>query len=582
MFLILFMTIFFSVSAEAASLEELHRSSLDRSVRLRSEFEKLRSSGDVRNALVILEELSIINISSKPREIFSMCRKIKYADCSLFKAKVLESEGNAGSAMELYLRAGRLKDYLRLKALSGQDVEADLNAPHLSKDDKDHYRGLSSFSKGQWGQAGSYFSSKGLRARSGSRFLLFYSYLMLGDHENARLLIDKSDSTKDIDSLVDGMKMKAMMLYADNEQYKAMAIFKNVLKFFPDDAVCSRYLAHIYYRTGWFELAERIYYDLISAEWRDTERFYLLSERIEMRIRYLMPERTFKDADSIIKEYPDRPDFVANYISWLLEYGFVDIAERYLKRIPLDKGPYTGSLRYFSEGLIMEFKSRYKEARDLYSRSYELYPALEYKARVEALNSAEKLFDKNNEAPRPVCRNYSLRRGTDGWTLVNAKGAYQGWQVKYFAMEKDGLLHLFLKLRFNHDKEMNFGEKGRVWSSSISSTWSYDSMLVKVVQANDKDDSAIDIEVVPWPSYFYMKRASSHEWSLLTPLRVIDHEAGHLFGLLDEYYETDVRISSRNLNRYIGEPTSIMRNMLSGIPQKRHIQFILSSLKCVK
>jgi hypothetical protein len=48
----------------------------------------------------------------------------------------------------------------------------------------------------------------------------------------------------------------------------------------------------------------------------------------------------------------------------------------------------------------------------------------------------------------------------------------------------------------------------------------------------------------------------------------------------DEYYETDKRISSRNINRYIGPRTSIMRNLLSGKPEKRHIHFLLSPIKC--
>jgi len=564
-----------STHAVEPSLQELYNAEFKKAELLKTEFDKYNAAGDVRRATSVLEELSSIKAYRTPREIFSICKKVRKADCSLFKARVFENEGNAGAAMELYLRSGRTRDYVRLKALSGQDVNSDLNSAYFSKEDRAYYSGLYYLSKGDWSQAISYLSSK-------PSFNLFYSYLMLGELGKARSLLESYSEARDLNSVVDKMKMKAVMLYAENEQYKAEDILKELLKYFPKDPICLRYLAHIYYRTGWFDLAEDIYEGLISEEWRDTELYYLLYERTEMRVRYLMPEKSLKDVDRIIKEYPGRPDFIVQFISWLLEYGYVDMAEKYLDRITLGQNSYTDSLRYFAEGLIKEYGSRYPEALVSYSKAYELHSAPEYKDRAEAIKEAEKLSERNSKAPSLDCDNYSVKNRGAGWYLVQIKGTKQQWPVKYYARLEGGKLSVLLKLRFIYDNKMNFGDRGMLWSKSISSLWSYDKMDLKSVEVKGNDEDAISVNVVPWPSSFYLKRASSHEWSVLTPLRVIDHEAGHLLGLFDEYYETDARIRSRNVKRHVGEPGSIMRNMLSGTPQKRHIQFILSSLKCAK
>jgi hypothetical protein len=88
------------------------------------------------------------------------------------------------------------------------------------------------------------------------------------------------------------------------------------------------------------------------------------------------------------------------------------------------------------------------------------------------------------------------------------------------------------------------------------------------------------VKVFPWNSSLYISRISSHKWSILSSYKSISHEVGHLLGLEDEYFETEETILSRNANRFIGSRDSIMRNILSGSPEKRHIQNILYPIKC--
>ncbi|MFH1223149.1 MAG: hypothetical protein V1647_02250, partial [Pseudomonadota bacterium] len=137
-----------------------------------------------------------------------------------------------------------------------------------------------------------------------------------------------------------------------------------------------------------------------------------------------------------------------------------------------------------------------------------------------------------------------------------------------------------LPVRFIYPAGINIKSRQPLWVLFAQKMWSSGAMefLINDDKSGIKDVNKINVE--PWPSSFYIKRVSSHEWNVLTSPRTAAHEIGHLLGLADEYYETDKRVASKNYNRYIGSKSSIMRNVQSGYPQKIHIQFILIPIKC--
>ncbi len=294
-----------------------------------------------------------------------------------------------------------------------------------------------------------------------------------------------------------------------------------------------------------------------------------------MRVRYLKIDLASKDADRIIKEYSNRPDFLVQWASWLMEYGYLKKASIYIDRLQNTGDSYSKALKFFALGLIEENSFKEEKALDLYKKAYELFPVNEYKQKIINIQGAQSIKGRN---PEPVinCKGYKVSTASNGWLFVESD------VVKYYLREKGDKFEALLKMNFKYSDKINFANRASKWSNEVSRTWSSQELALSVLVADKSSRDSITVDVVPWPSSFYLKRASSHEWSVLTPYNVIAHEAGHLFGLVDEYYELDPRIKSRNLKRYIGEPESIMRNMLYGTPQKRHIQFMLSSLQCIK
>ena len=569
--LILIMSLFSSSYTKPSSIMDAKVKLFDIGKKKIEDFNQASSSGQIKKSLNILDSLYEMKIVLTPRELYSMCKKLVGADCTTFKARVMEDDGNAGSAMDLYLRSGRSIDYARLKIMSGEVVPV-AEIPSIQKD---YYFGLLAFVKGDWEKAIGFFSKKNLQNNRDAQFKLFYSFLVLGKYDSARAVFETASFSEDIYSYVDSKKMEAFLLYAENRQYEALDILKELLKFDPTDKISMRYIAHIYYRTGWYSIAEKIYQELISSEWRDTELYYLLSERCEMRVRYLKINLASKDADRIIKEYNNRPDFVVQWASWLLEYGYLEKASSYIDRLQNTDDNYSKALKFFALGLLEENSFKEDKALDLYKKAYELFPVNEYKQKIINIQGAQSIKGRN---PEPVinCKEYNVNPASNGWFFV------ESGVLKYYLKKKGDKFEALLKMNFKYSDKISFGNRASRWSNEISSTWSSQNVTLSVLVTDKISRDSITVDVVPWPSSFYLKRASSHEWSVLTPYNVISHEAGHLFGLVDEYYELDPRIQSRNLKRYIGEPGSIMRNMLYGVPQKRHIQFMLSSLQCIK
>jgi hypothetical protein len=514
-----------------------------------------------------------------PRQDFNTCKKIG-GDCTYFKAKVFESDGNAGSAMDLYLRGGYYDDYIRLQTYSGADIAPIIKKYKIDAKKEYFYRGLSEYTKGKWQDAVDIFSERILKDYLPARSYLAYSYLMLGENEKAKKIVRDRPETVSPDDRIEYRKLEGLILYAENKQIDAKKVFMEVLASKPGDLMSLKYLAHILYRTGWFSKAERIYASLISKEWRDTELYYLLSERCEMRTRYLKFELASRDADRIIKEYPDRKDFTALWISWLLEHDDLELAQKYAKKLSSANTTYESGLYLFVQGLIEEFKLNDKEAVSYFEKAYQTYPAMEYDEKLKTARSNLEYMDEG-EYKGPDCSKYKVRPLPGGKWLVESDIFGKTWPVNYSVEKKNAAYDVTLALKFLYSREINFEERSSMWIRYSQDIWSGSEMRLLIDKVPvDYPGVCTTINVLPWPSSFYSKRVSSHEWSVLTSPRTAAHEIGHLLGLDDEYYETDKRILDRNHDRYIGPRTSIMRNMLSGRPEKRHIHFLLSPIKC--
>jgi hypothetical protein len=521
------------------------------------------------------------------RSDFELCRKKSLENCTYFKAVLLERQGNAGSAMELYLRAGFFEDYIRLKALSGQKIEDLLRKYNLSDFKKTFYRGLFYFSKGKWSDSINKFSKKVLKKYTPAIFYTAYARIMLGQISEAKEILNNKPSELSSDDKLYYDKLNAIILYAENKQLDALKIFKSVLKNNPEDFIALKYSAHIYYRTGWFDKAEKIYSSLVGKEWKDTELYYLLSERCEMRVRYSKFNLAQKDAKKIIKEFPQRKDFIPQFISWLLEYSNLDLAKKYLKDLSNDeRNQYQASLFYFASGLIDSFELKDKDALEKFKKAESIYPTAEYKQKIK--EAEQNLISYPvSDYPKFECKKFNISREKSKGLFVSSNIFGEMWPIRYLVSIKDNKYFINLNLVFKYSKEINFEDHKKSWLSFASKTWSNFGMILKInLFDNPKIDKEpvpkdlIIINIAPWPSAFYIQRTSSHQWNILNPPIVVAHEVGHLMGLDDEYYETDARIYKRTKNRFIGPRASIMRNVLSGEPQKMHIHFILSPIKC--
>ena len=127
----------------------------------------------------------LLSADENPRTAFDLCKKTG-TDCTYFKAKVFENDGNAGSAMDLYLRGGYYDDYIRLRTYSGSDIEPLIKQYKIDDKKACFYRGLSEYTKGNWKKAIDVFSEKVLKNYLPARFHMAYSYLMLGENDKAK------------------------------------------------------------------------------------------------------------------------------------------------------------------------------------------------------------------------------------------------------------------------------------------------------------------------------------------------------------------------------------------------------------
>jgi tetratricopeptide (TPR) repeat protein len=262
---------------------------------------------------------------------------------------------------------------------------------------------------------------------------------MKGENEKAKDLLSRQPENLSYFEKLEYKRLEALILYAENRQFEAMDILKDILKYMPQDFLSKRYAAHIYYRTGWFDKAENIYSDLIKKEWRDTELYYLLSERCEMRIRNLKFDLAKKDAEKVIREYPQRKDFIAELVSLFITYGDIDDAKYFAARLSDTGDPYEQGLRSFSEGLILEFKQDPSGALSMFKKAMNVFPSPEYEIKVTQAEQNLKETDMER-APKPSCHDYDVKKISGGEVDVTVKRNKPESPTRYYiTTEPDGV-----------------------------------------------------------------------------------------------------------------------------------------------
>jgi tetratricopeptide (TPR) repeat protein len=539
-------------------------------------YKKTASKEKLNEILMLLNEYT----NKNKEEIYKLCKDTNI-NCTLYKAFMLEGQGSSGSALALYKRGGFFKRYIRLRALCGEDIKTTVKLYNILDWEQNYYIGLSLFSRGEHEEAVKYFLESS-KSHMSTLFYLGFSYLMLGKFKEAveSLNIIKNNKKINFMEKIDFLKkLEALILYAKNKQFLALKEFKKILKYRPKDYITRKFIAHIFYRTGHFDKAENIYKNLIKKEWRDNEIFYLYKERSIMRLRYGKIGLAQKDANKTIKEFKNRKDFVVEFISVLLEYAYHKEAKKYYKMLKDLKTDYEKSLKFFVLGLIYEYYQKLDKALLNYKKAKKTFNVDTYSYYIKRINQNKKHLSKN---PLTVanCSKYKVKKIKENVWFVESNKFTKTWPVKYF-LKKDGDKYsALINVYFDKDKRMKFDYKN--WIKYIEKVWSEHNFKLKIkVRNNLKSPYTNKISLRPWPSYFYLLRDSSHNWSLLTAKNVLAHEVGHLLGLDDEYYEMNKKLKLKNKDRIIGSIDSIMRNMISGKPEKRHIHFIISPIKCI-
>lgn len=493
-----------------------------------------------------------------PRKIFKLCRKNK-KDCSYYKARLFEYFGNTKDAMDLYLRSSKYERYLYLLSSNAENPEALFEKYKIKTSAKIFYLANYYFSKGSWSEVIKNTDSiKNINEQYKAKliFLIAYSYVMLGDIKTASEYL--SYKFENFYYNLEIKKIDAIILYSKNEQANALNIIKKILKYYPNDSLILKYYAEINFRLGFFKEANKSIDNLIKKETRDTEKFYFLQEKAFMLLRYGFIKQSLLLFDSILVEYPKNIDLIYEYIVLLINYSFVNEAEVYIKKLNnIDAYFYNLALSLKEDYFYnIEASIKYLETANKIKES---------KSLLDKIKTYKNIIDFKGKDKKISCSNYSITKLNDGILQIIKD------ETKYFIKKQDDLYNVFILINFNFREGINV----KIYDlnnfiKDIEDFWSTDLLKLNIIQSLGNT-----VTFDYFPSSLYIKRADSLSWPILLNNKTYFHEIGHLLGLDDEYYETDHRLKTLNKKRVIGSKNSLMRNILSGIIEKKHIELIL-------
>lgn len=493
-----------------------------------------------------------------PRKVYKLCRK-KQKDCSYYKARLFETFGNTKDAMDLYLRSSKYERYLYLLSLNAEDPSKYFEKYKIDESSKTFILATYYFSKGSWTEV---IKNKDVLKnmkdpyKAKLIFLIAYSYIMLGDTASSSTYL--SYSFNDYYSNLEIKKIEAILLYAKNEQLLSLNIIKEILKSYPNDSLILKYYSEINFRLGFFKVAKTTIDSLIKKETRDTEKFYLLKEKAFMLLRYNFLKESLSLFDSILEEYPKNYELIYEYIVLLINYSFIKESELYIEKLKhIDPYFYKLSLSLKEDYYYnLDESIKYLEAANLIKSTKEI---------LDKIKLYKKILDFKGKNKKTTCEDYKITLLNDD--ILQIKKA----EAVYYVKKEEGYYNISILVDFSFREGINPKVyELKEFIKAIESFWSNDSFRLNIIEAKG---SSVIFDY--YPSSLYLKRADSYSWPILLNKKTYYHEVGHLLGIEDEYYETDQRLAILNKDRIIGSKNSIMRNILSGNIDKRHIELIL-------
>jgi len=500
-----------------------------------------------------------------PREVFKLCRKYE-KDCSYYKAKLFEFYGNNKDAKDLYLRSNYVNEFLYLNTLEAKNPEPYFTEHKIEDENtKIFFIVLYNYAIGNWDNIikhrNKILSNNDIN-KDKLIFYLAYAYIMKAQIEEAKefLKIDFNNFYSNLEI----KKIKALILYSNNEQNQALKLFKEILKYYQNDYISLKYTAEIYFRLAYLNNGLKIINKLIDKEARDTEKYYLLKEKCFMLFRYGLILESLEIADNIIKEYSKNFDFIIDYIVLLLNYSKVELVDKYIIELKNNDS----FLYNIALSLKEDYYLNYKNSLAYLINANNIKKTKEIEDKISLY---EKIINHKNLVKQNInCDELKIKSSFDDYFSI-----YSPMTTYFIKLEHNNYaVKLFLNFKLKEGINLKFIDFNNL-IKSIEGFWSVYGLNLKIV--NNKEAKLINFDY--YPSSLYEKRASSSTWQILLNNRVYYHEIGHLLGLKDEYYETNPKLAKLNLTRFIGDKNSIMANILSGNPTKKHIELISSPLQ---
>lgn len=495
-----------------------------------------------------------------PRKVYKLCKKFE-KDCVYYKAQTYEFYGNTKDAQDLYLRSLNYEKYIFIKAMKANDPRDLIKKYNINKVASLYLLCVYYNSIGDWKniiklKKQIIYSDDKYKAKL--VFYLTYALIMNGNIDEVSKYLNFK--FKYFYDNLEIKKANAVYLYAYNKQYEARIVFEEILKYYNFDFISLKYLSEIYFRTGFLSKAINTINKLIDKESIDTQRFYLLKEKAFMLARYSKISDSINVVNKINNEFKNNDSLIYEYIVLLINYSYINEAKIFINKLKKINLYYY----YLAMSTLEDYALNLQKSLEYLILARKINETDELKQRINLLKKIIVNEETNNKSFG--CENVKIKDIKGEYSQVNLNGA------NYFIKQINNNYIINLFINFSYKEGINKDYINlKSFVNKIEKFWSKYGLKLNILEGGTNF-----VKFDFFPSSLYLKRASSVSWPILLNDRVYFHEIGHQLGLNDEYYEADVRLSKFNINRIIGDKNSIMRNILSGNPLKKHIELILN------